>query len=76
MWVLEGYLGTPIFAEIPKHKVHLREGRLITDPIVVVQPDPDGSGKDLKISHRYVYEVSRPMTVGFRNYGSETENVF
>ena len=58
MWVHEGLLGVPDYAEIPEHHVHRVGEGLVSDPIDIFQPDPDGRGKAL--TNRYVYEVLGP----------------
>jgi phenylpropionate dioxygenase-like ring-hydroxylating dioxygenase large terminal subunit len=74
MWVHEGYLGVPSHAQIPEHHVHEIEGRLVSDPISVYQPDPDGRGKVL--DNDYVYEIVAPMAVRFRKSDNRSSEVF
>ena len=76
MWVHEGYLGLPSHAEIPEHRVHQRGDRLVSDPITVLQPDPDGRGGSRTVPNHYVYEVLGPLTVGFRKVDLESDEVF
>lgn len=70
MWVHEGLLGESSHAEIPEHRVHRQGERLVTDPIVIYQPNPDGRGQGS--SSHYVYEVLQPLSARFskRNPGS------
>jgi phenylpropionate dioxygenase-like ring-hydroxylating dioxygenase large terminal subunit len=74
MWVHEGYLGVPSHAQIPEHHVHELESRLVSDPISVYQPDPDGRGKVL--NNDYVYEIVAPMAVRFRKSDERSSDVF
>ena len=74
MWVHEGLLGVPDYAEIPEHHVHRVGNTLRSDPIDIFQPDPDGRGKAL--TNRYVYEVSAPTTARFRKTDPDTGEVF
>ena len=73
MWVHEGMLGDSAHAEIPEHRVHARNGRLVSDPIDIFQPDPDGRGRG--VTNRYVYEVLAPTTARFRKTDSGSDNV-
>lgn len=74
MWVHEGLLGVPDYAEIPDHHVHHVGHILRSDPIDIFQPDPDGRGKAL--TNRYVYEVLAPTTARFRKTDPDTGEVF
>ena len=74
MWVHEGLLGVPDYAEIPEHRVHHIGNTLKSDPIDIFQPDPDGRGKAL--TNRYVYEVLAPTTARFRKTDPDTGEVF
>ena len=74
MWVHEGLLGVPDYAEIPDHHVHRVGSTLKSDPIDIFQPDPDGRGKAL--TNRYVYEVLAPTTARFRKTDPDTGEVF
>ena len=74
MWVHEGLLGVPDYAEIPDHHVHRVGDTLRSDPIDIFQPDPDGRGKAL--TNRYVYEVLAPTTARFRKTDPDTGEVF
>ncbi|MEM6430903.1 MAG: aromatic ring-hydroxylating dioxygenase subunit alpha [Deinococcota bacterium] len=74
MWVHEGLLGEPSHAEIPDYRVHNQGACLETDPIDILQPDPDGRGK--VVTNRYVYSILRPMCVRFRKTDPETSEVF
>jgi vanillate O-demethylase monooxygenase subunit len=74
MWVHEGLLGEPSHAEIPDYHVHDRGACLETDPIDILQPDPDGRGK--VVTNRYVYSILRPMCVRFRKTDPDTSEVF
>ncbi|MEM7735907.1 MAG: aromatic ring-hydroxylating dioxygenase subunit alpha [Deinococcota bacterium] len=74
MWVHEGLLGEPSHAEIPDYHVHDRNACLETDPIDILQPDPDGRGK--VVTNRYVYSILRPMCVRFRKTDPDTSEVF
>lgn len=74
MWVHEGLLGVPDYAEIPEHRVHRVGDTLRSDPIDIFQPDPDGRGRAL--TNRYVYEVLAPTTARFRKADPETGAVF
>ena len=74
MWVHEGLLGVPDYAEIPDHHVHRVGNTLKSDPIDIFQPDPDGRGKAL--TNRYVYEVLAPTTARFRKTDPDTGEVF
>ena len=76
MWVHEGLLGLTSHAEIPDHRVHRRNGRLITDPIAVVQPDPDGRGGGRMVTNLYVYEILGPLTARFSKRATESDEVF
>ncbi len=73
MWVHEGLLGVPDYAEIPEHHVHRVGAGLRSDPIDVFQPDSDGRGK--AITNRYVYEVLAPTTARFRKTDPDTGEV-
>ncbi len=77
MWVHEGLLGDSDHAEIPEHRVHERNdkagGKLVSDPIDIFQPDPDGRGRG--VTNRYVYEVLAPTTARFRKTDSDSDNV-
>ncbi|WP_245855592.1 aromatic ring-hydroxylating oxygenase subunit alpha [Paenibacillus rigui] len=60
MWVHEGYLSHPDYAEIPGYKVHRREGRLVTDEVVVQEyafGDPERRMNPVV----YVKEACRPL---------------
>ena len=74
MWVHEGLLGVPDYAEIPKHHVHRVGDTLQSDPIDIFQPDPDGRGK--AITNRYVYEILAPTTARFRKTDPDSGEVF
>lgn len=74
MWVHEGLLGVPDYAVIPEHRVHQSGNTLISDPIDIFQPDPDGRGRAL--TNRYVYEVLAPTTARFRKTDPDTGEVF
>ncbi len=74
MWVHEGLLGVPDYAEIPDHHVYRVGNTLRSDPIDIFQPDPDGRGKAL--TNRYVYEVLAPTTARFRKTDPDTGEVF
>ena len=74
MWVHEGLLGVPDYAEIPEHGVHRVGSGLVSDPIDIFQPDPDGRGQAL--TNRYVYEVLAPTTARFRKTDPDTGEVF
>lgn len=74
MWVHEGLLGVPDYAEIPEHRVHRVGDTLQSDPIDIFQPDPDGRGRAL--TNRYVYEVLAPTTARFRKSDPATGEVF
>lgn len=74
MWVHEGYLGVPSHAQIPEHHVHEVNGQLISDPIAVYQPDPDGRGKVL--NNQYIYSIVAPMAVRFKKFDDRTSEVF
>lgn len=74
MWVHEGLLGVPDYAEIPEHHVHRVGETLVSDPIDIFQPDPDGRGEAL--TNRYVYEVLAPTTARFRKTDPGTGGVF
>jgi len=74
MWVHEGLLGVRDYAEIPEHQVHRVRDTLLSDPIDIFQPDPDGRGKAL--TNRYVYEVLAPTTARFRKTDPDSGEVF
>ena len=74
MWVHEGLLGVPDYAVIPEHRVHQHGTTLVSDPIDIFQPDPDGRGHAL--TNRYVYEVLAPTTARFRKTDPDTGEVF
>ena len=74
MWVHEGLLGVPDYAEIPEHHVYRVGAGLKSDPIDIFQPDPDGRGKAL--TNRYVYEVLAPTTARFRKTDPDSGEVF
>jgi phenylpropionate dioxygenase-like ring-hydroxylating dioxygenase large terminal subunit len=74
MWVHEGYLGVPSHAQIPEHHVHEVNGQLVSDPIQIYQPDPDGRGKVL--NNDYVYAIVAPMAVRFRKSDNRSSEVF
>lgn len=74
MWVHEGLLGDPDYSVIPEHRVHSQGAGLVSDPIDIFQPDPDGRGHAL--TNRYVYEVLAPTTARFRKTDSDTGEVF
>lgn len=74
MWVHEGLLGVPDYAVIPEHRVHRQGSTLVSDPIDIFQPDPDGRGHAL--TNRYVYEVLAPTTARFRKTDPDTGEVF
>lgn len=74
MWVHEGYLGDSAHAAIPEYRVHDQDGGLITDPIDIFQPDPDGRGKD--VINRYTYSVLRPLTAYFRKTDNISSDTF
>ena len=74
MWVYEGLLGVPDYAEIPEHHVHQLGHTLRSDPIDIFQPDPDGRGKAL--TNRYIYEVLAPTTARFRKTDPDSGEVF
>ncbi len=64
MWVHEGYLGVPDHAEVNDYAVERSDDRLVSTPIDVYQPDPDGRGHG--VTNRYVYEILRPLVARFR----------
>ena len=74
MWVHEGYLGLPSHADVPDYRVHERAGRLVSDPIRIFQPDPDGRGK--VVNNEYVYEILRPLTARFKKTDETSPDVF
>ena len=67
-------MGSTSHAEIPEYRTHRRSERLITDPITVFQPDPDGRGRG--VNNTYVYEVLRPLTARFTKTDDASDDVF
>lgn len=61
MWVHEGLLGVPEYAEIADHEVHYRDGKWVSDEITVYQP-PINPQDTLTHSY-YIYEILRPLAV-------------
>lgn len=59
-WVHDGLLGSSEYPEVKEYEVHYRDGRFISDPIYVYQPDPDGRGHS--INNGIVYEILHPCT--------------
>ncbi|MBM4764867.1 aromatic ring-hydroxylating dioxygenase subunit alpha [Bacillus sp. B15-48] len=59
-WIHDGLLGSSEYPEVKEYKVHFRDGRYISDPIYVYQPDPDGRGQS--INNGIVYEILSPFT--------------
>lgn len=70
MWVHQGYLGDPEYAEVADHHVHRIDGRLVTDEIPIYQPCADASGKSTM--NLYVKEAIRPLTARLRKRNAET----
>jgi phenylpropionate dioxygenase-like ring-hydroxylating dioxygenase large terminal subunit len=68
----EGYLGDPAFPEISDYSVHQVGDKLISDDIVVYQPNSDGRGKG--IMNHYVYEICNPLTVRFKKTEKESDD--
>lgn len=59
----EGYLGDSSFPVISDYSVHQVGGRLVSDEILVIQPNSDGRGK--RLDNYYVYEILGPLCVRF-----------
>ena len=74
MWVHEGFLGETSHAEIPEYRVLEQDGKLVSDPIHIFQPDPDGRGKN--VTNKYIYEVLRPLTARFTKTDDGSDDVF
>jgi len=68
-FVHEGTLGVPELAEIEPYETHRVDDRIVTDPIRIFQPNPDGSGKAFR--SEYVYEILKPAVVRFRKTGQD-----
>ncbi len=74
MWVHEGYLGVPSHAEVNEYRVTDHGSRLVSGPINIFQPDPDGRGKGL--TNTYVYEILGPLSARFRKTDDAGSDVF
>ncbi len=69
-WIHDGLLGSSAYPEIKEYDVHFRDGRYISDPIQVYQPDPDGRGHS--INNGIVYEILSPVTARLTKTDSRT----
>ncbi|MEH7391514.1 aromatic ring-hydroxylating dioxygenase subunit alpha [Bacillus sp. JJ1474] len=74
MFVHEGLLGDPSHTVINDYHVKRIENRLISEEIVVYQPDPDGRGTP--INSNYTYEVLAPLVARLNKIDNETQQVF
>ena len=74
MWVHEGFLGVPSHAEVNDYRVADHGDRLVSTPIHIFQPDPDGRGKG--VTNTYVYEILSPLTARFRKTDDAGSDVF
>lgn len=74
MWVHEGFLGVPSHAEVNDYRVLDKGDRLVSSPIHIFQPDPDGRGKGL--TNKYVYEILGPLTARFTKTDDASQDVF
>ncbi|WP_127492281.1 aromatic ring-hydroxylating dioxygenase subunit alpha [Paenibacillus glycanilyticus] len=74
MFVHEGLLGDSEFAEINDYNVHQVDGALVTDEIVVYQPDPDGRG--IGVDNRYIYEIYTPCCVKLVKGSEGSDEIF
>jgi len=70
----EGTLGDSRYAEIASYEARRVGDRIVTDPISVFQPDPDGGG--IAAQTEYVYEVLKPSVVRFRKTGANPGQSF
>jgi phenylpropionate dioxygenase-like ring-hydroxylating dioxygenase large terminal subunit len=59
-WIHDGLLGSSEYPEVKDYEVHWRDGKYMSDPIYVYQPDPDGRGHS--INNGIVYEIMSPFT--------------
>lgn len=71
MFVHEGLLGDSSYPEIDDYRMNEKDGILISDEIMVFQPNADGRGR--QVTNYYVYEIFSPMSVRIklRTAGSE-----
>lgn len=67
----EGYLGDPSFPYIQDYNVSQVGESLVSDEIVVIQPNGDGRGKP--VANHYVYEISSPICVRFHKKEKDSE---
>ncbi|MBB3109866.1 vanillate O-demethylase monooxygenase subunit [Paenibacillus phyllosphaerae] len=74
MFVHEGLLGDSAHAEIDDYSVHLHGDELVTDEIVVYQPDPDGRG--IGVHNRYIYEIYTPGVVKLLKRTEGSDDIF
>ena len=74
MWVHEGFLGVPSHAEVNDYRVVDEGNRLVSGPINIYQPDPDGRGKG--VTNTYVYEILGPLTARFKKTDDAGNDVF
>lgn len=73
MFVHEGLLGDSDFAEINEYNIHMNQGVIVTDEIMIYQPDPDGRG--VGVNNSYIYEIYTPTCVKLfkRSEGTDEE---
>ncbi|RTE09141.1 aromatic ring-hydroxylating oxygenase subunit alpha [Paenibacillus whitsoniae] len=61
MWVHQGYLSDRAFSEMANYQVHRKEGRLVTDEVIVHEYNLEASHREF-IPVTYVKEAYRPLT--------------
>lgn len=74
MWVHEGFLGVPSHAEVNDYRVTAEGKRLVSSPIHIFQPDPDGRGRG--VTNTYIYEILGPLSARFRKTDDASSDVF
>ena len=74
MWVHEGFLGVPSHAEVNDYRVTDEGDRLVTSPIHIFQPDPDGRGRG--VTNTYIYEILGPLSARFTKTDDAGSDVF
>lgn len=73
-FVHEGYLGVQEKPEISDYQVHVKDGRIYTDEIIVFQPNADGTSISKDVL--YTYEVLNPLTARFTKRDPSTNHEF